>query len=98
MVTEVHSNPKRLFLAYLHRGGTKWFVLCIIFKVCIKLDFKLIEYRNVSSFFRSKCNCSQNYQELGAMNTSFPLLQALSDLRILYPSPVPTCVQLGDLG
>ena len=87
MVTIVHSKPKLLFLAYLHRGGTKWFMLCLIFKVCIKLDFKFIQYRNVSSFFRSKCNCSRNCQKLGVMSTSFPLLQALSDLRMLYPSP-----------
>lgn len=71
-VTAVHSKPELLLLAYLHRGGTKWFVLCLIFKGRVKLDFKFIEYRNVSSFFRSKCNCSQNCQKLGVMNTSSP--------------------------
>lgn len=44
----------------IFRGRTKWFMWCLIFKVCLTLDFKFTEYTNVPSFFRPKPNCRQN--------------------------------------
>lgn len=77
----------------IFRGRTKWFMWCLIFKVCLTLDFKFTEYRNVPSFFRPKPNCRQNCS-IGRESWS-PLLPCCRLSVAWCPlTPFPTCVQL----